>query len=89
MIRSRFKTQSDDYRPMNWPIKHPYWCTGSGGGFGDDEDDPEYSIIVAYADNEEEILSNWPEAYDIDSEEAEEYTFTSRFAKPDWFKEAV
>jgi hypothetical protein len=75
MIKVRFKTYSEDYRPVNWPIKHPYWCTGSGDG---------YSIIVAYADDEAEILSNWPEAFDIDTDAAEEYIFSSRFPKPDW-----
>lgn len=78
MIRARFKANEDDYRPVNWPVKHPYWCTGYGFG---------YSIVVAYADDEEEILRNWPEAEDIDAEEATEYTFTSRFPKPDWFEE--
>lgn len=77
MIRARFKADADDYRPVNWPIKHPYWCTG----YGDD-----YSVIVAYADDEAEILRNWPEARDIESDEAEGYTFTSRFPQPEWHK---
>jgi len=75
MIRVRFKTDSEDYRPVNWPIKHPYWCTGSGEGC---------SIIVAYADDEAEILSNWPEAFDIDVDDVDVYEFSSRFPKPDW-----
>jgi len=78
MIRARFKANEDDYRSVNWPVKHPYWCTGYGDG---------YSIVVAYADNEEEILSNWPEAKEIESEEVEGYTFTDRFPKPEWFTE--
>lgn len=77
MIRCRFKTKHADYRPVNWPIKHPYWCTGEGSN---------YHIIVAYADNEAEIMANWPEAYDLDSSEADDYIFTDRFAKPDWFE---
>lgn len=77
MIRCRFKTTHEDYRPAVWPIKHPYWCTGQGDG---------YWIIVAYADNEEEILTNWPEACDLDSEEAQEYIYTSRFQKPFWME---
>ena len=80
MIRSRFKQPTEDPRPVNWPIKHPYWVSGEGDG---------YHIIVAYADDEAEILANWPEATDIDSEEATEYTFTSRFYKPRWFQEAA
>lgn len=76
MIRARFYANKDDYRPVNWPIKHPYWCTGYSENF---------SIIVAYADNEKEIVSNWPEAIRIDAEEQHDYTFTDRFPKPDWF----
>ncbi len=78
MIRARFKANLDDYRPVNFPLKHPYWCTGY---------DDENSIIVAYADNEAEILKNWPEAKDIDYEERDKYTFTDRFPKPEWFKD--
>ena len=78
MIRARFKVYHEDYRPVNWPIKHPYWCTG----YGED-----HCIVVAYGDDEAEILRNWPEAADIDADEAAEYTFTDRFQKPDWFKE--
>lgn len=76
MIRCRFKTTHEDYRPAVWPIKHPYWCAGQGIN---------YWIIVAYADNEEEILTNWPEAYNLDSEEVDGYTFNDRFQEPDWW----
>ena len=79
MIRARFKVSSEDYRPVNWPIKHPYWCTGYDG-------DGVCATIVAYADDEAEVLRNWPEATGIDAEECTEYVFTERFPKPDWFK---
>lgn len=77
MIRVRFYVPEEDFRPVKWPIKHPYWCSG----YGED-----YAILVAYADNEEEIIENWPDAYQVDvmSEETE-YTFTDRFPKPEWF----
>lgn len=77
MIRARFKANEDDYRPVSWPVKHPHWCTGYGDG---------YSIVVAYADDEDEILRLWPEADEIESEEAESYFFSDRFPKPDWFE---
>lgn len=77
MIRARFKVNPVDYRPVNWPVKHPYWCTGYGPG---------YSIVVAYADDEDEILRNWPEATDIDADEATEYLFTDRFPRPEWLE---
>ncbi len=80
MIRARFKANENDYRPVNWPVRHPYWCTG----YGED-----CAIIVAYAEDESEIRENWPEAEDIDSEVVEGYVFTSRFPKPDWFKDKV
>lgn len=76
MIRARFRANLGDYRSVNWPVKHPYWCSGYG---------KDYSIVVAYADDEAEILRNWPEATDIDAEEKTEYVFTDRFPKPDWF----
>ena len=77
MIRARFKVECEDYRPVKWPIKHPYWCSGY-----DADDNP---ILIAYADNEEQILELWPEAINIDSEKTSDYIFTSRFPKPDWF----
>jgi len=80
MIRARFHAAEPDYRPSKWPLKHPYWCTGYGEG---------YSTIVAYADSEEQILEHWPEANNIDSEECDEYCFTERFPRPDWFQEPV
>jgi hypothetical protein len=30
------------------------------------------------------IAKNWPDAEDIDREEAAEYAYTSRFPKPKW-----
>lgn len=76
MIRARFRADKNDPRPVNWPVKNPYWITGYGDG---------YSIVVAYADDENEILANWPEATEIDSEVRHSYTFTERFPKPEWF----
>lgn len=80
MIRARFYVNANDPRPVNWPIKHPYWVTGYS------MDD--LAVIVAYADNEDEIMQNWPDARDIDADDTEAYTFTGRFPKPDWFRHA-
>ena len=81
LYRVCFKTTEKDVRPVNWPIQHPYWVTGSpleeGGA----------STLVSYANNREYILANWPEATDIDMEEVTHYLFTSRFPRPSWFKE--
>lgn len=78
MLRVRFRANKDDYRPVNWPVKHPYWCTG----YSED-----CSIVVSYADDETYIFNNWPEASDLDVEEVNDYVFTDRFKKPDWFTE--
>jgi hypothetical protein len=81
MKRIRFFTKADDCRPVNWPIKHPYWITGEAG-------DGSYSVLVAYADDEQYIYDNWPEATDLDvMEETDSYTFTGRFPKPEWWTE--
>jgi hypothetical protein len=77
LLRVRFKANEDDPRPVNWPVKHPYWITG----YGDN-----YSVIVSYADSEEYIFDNWPEAKELEIEPVDEYVFTSRFPKPEWFE---
>lgn len=82
MIRARFYIKFDDcdndYRPVKWPIKHPYWCTG--------ETDDSFTI-VAYADDVEEIRELWPEACNIETENVDRIEFTGRFPKPEWYKE--
>ena len=80
MLRVRFQANYEDPRPINWPVKHPFWITGEAG-------DGSYKTVVSYADDYEYIYENWPEAANLTSERVEEYTFTDRFAKPDWFKE--
>ena len=77
MIRARFTVNGDDYRPVEWPIKHPYWCTGYTG---DDK-----AVIVAYADNIAEIRRLWPDAGTIDKELTDDYSFTDRFPRPKWW----
>lgn len=75
MLRVRFKANADDPRPVNWPVKHPFWVTGFGEG---------YAVVVSYADDEEYLLRNWPEARDLDADEVNGYVFTDRFQKPAW-----
>lgn len=82
MIRARFyikKSDCDnDYRPVKWPIKYPYWCSAeSGNSF----------VLVAYAEDEDSIKELWPEAYDINVLEKDtEIRFTLRFPKPEWYE---
>lgn len=80
MIRARFYTSAEDYRPVVWPIKHPYWCTGYSG-------DGEKATIVAYADSVEQLLEWWPDAARVNvlDEGLDTYEFSERFPRPDWF----
>lgn len=82
MIRARFYIGKDDcdndYRPVKWPIKYPYWCSAeSSNSF----------VLVAYAEDEDSIKELWPEAYDINVLEKDtEIRFTLRFPKPEWYE---
>lgn len=78
MIRARFKVPDTDFRPVKWPIPHPYWCTGY--------DFEGSAILVAYADSVEQILEFWPDAEALNSEEVDAYSFSSRFPKPTWLE---
>lgn len=81
MIRARFYIRKDDcdndYLPVKWPIKYPYWCSAeSSNSF----------VLVAYAEDEDSIKELWPEAYDINVLEKDtEIRFTLRFPKPEWY----
>ena len=81
MIRARFfvskKACKNDYRPIKWPIKYPYWCTGENSG---------RFILIAYVDNMDELYELWPEAEQIEWTEKNEIFFSDRFPKPDWYK---
>jgi hypothetical protein len=83
MICVRFFVRDEDYRPVKWPIKYPYWCTG----YGEDREG-EYATLVAYADNVEQLMELWPdaEAIDVFKEDVDKCVFSSRFPKPDWYK---
>lgn len=77
MLRVRFKANGDDYRPVKWPVKHPYWCSGYSG---------DNSIVISYADDVDYIYEHWPEAEDLDIDEVEDYVFTDRFPVPEWWE---
>lgn len=82
MLRCRFyvgiEKTDNDYRPVVWPIKYPYWCSG--------ENETDF-CLVAYVDSMEDLMKQWPEAHDIESEEVDCVEFTSRFPKPEWYEE--
>lgn len=82
MLRVRFtvniKQVEGDYRPIIWPIKYPYWCSG--------ENDTDF-ILIAYVDSLDDLYKQWPEAENIDEEDVNKIIYTSRFTKPDWYNE--
>lgn len=82
MIRARFyirfKDCNGDYRPIKWPIKYPYWCTGESN---------DSFTLIAYADSMEQITGLWPEAYDIEIKEVDEIKFSDRLRKPEWYND--
>jgi hypothetical protein len=80
MILAKFKTNCNNFHPITEQPKHPYWCIGYIGS-------QEYAKMIAYADDTDYILENWPDAIDIDEEEVQCYTFNERCPKPDNFKE--
>ena len=83
-MRVRFYVSSEDYRPVVWPISHPYWCTG----YRLADDDSLTPIVVAYVDDEAQLFEWWPDASDVDvmNEDCSGYTFTDRFPRPEWLK---
>jgi len=84
MLRVRFHANIGDPRPVKWPVKHPFWVTGESIGSG--TDGSAYATVVSYADDEAYIHEHWPEATHLEVEERQEYLFTDRFPKPEWFR---
>lgn len=82
--RYRFKTYSvDDYRPIIFNPKYPWWCSG----YGWENNDKGYAIIIAYLPIEENLLKYWDDAFDIEFTEESEIKFSGRFPKPKYFIE--
>lgn len=79
MIRVRFKTFAADYRPVVFPPKYPWWCTGTNDT---------HATIVTYADFEDQIYTYWPEAEDIDTIDCLGVVFSARFPPPSWWTNA-
>ena len=79
LLRVRFKANYEDSRPVDWPVKYPFWETGRAA-------DGSYAIVVSYADSVDYITAHWPEASDVEvMEENAQVRFTDRFPKPAWF----
>lgn len=78
--RWRFKTTDvQDYRPVTFNPKYPWWCTG----YGEDDLHGEYAIILAYLPAGQLIKDYWPEYFDADLTSKDlNRVFTKRFLKP-------
>ena len=82
--RYRFKTYSvEDYRPLIFNKKYPWWCTGQG-----ENSEGEFAIIVAYLPSDVDFFKYWDDAFDVVFTEEEKIIFTSRFPKPKYFIES-
>lgn len=80
--RCRFRVELDDPRPVTFPPPGPYWVTG-------EDIDGHGKYIVAYVRIRKDVHAFWPEAEDVDATRVKEIVFTSRFERPDWWKEGV
>lgn len=82
MLYCRFylniKEVKEDYRPVIWPIKYPYWYSG---------ETQNNFILVAYVESLNDLYKQWPEAKNVDYENIKKITFSDRFPKPDWYIE--
>ena len=79
--RYRFTTEAvDDYRPLVFNPKYPWWCSGYAG-------DMSNAIIIAYLPEDEDLLKYWDDADNVDYTEKDKIEFSSRFPKPEYFKE--
>lgn len=74
--RHRFKTDADDYRPLEFPPPGPYWVTAGMGAPW---------TLIAYLPPDVDLYKYWPEAKHVDTEEEDKITYTSRFPKPSWW----
>ena len=81
-LRARFHANYDDSRPVKWPPPGPFWESG----FAADES---YSVVIAYVKDPLQVTHFWPEATNIEYESCDKILFSSRFQKPDWWKEAA
>jgi hypothetical protein len=87
-IRYRFKTKSvDDYRPLIFNPKYPWWCSGYGLGGTLDEPEYESAVIIAYLPIDEDLNKYWDDAFDIEFTVHGKIEFSDRFPKPKYFVE--
>lgn len=77
LMRVRFEVPCEDYRPVRWPIKYPYWCSGTTDSS---------SVLVAYTESLLQLLEYWPDAINVDVMDPDAtISFSGRFPRPDWY----
>jgi hypothetical protein len=81
MMRVRFLVPGS-YQPVNWPVEKPYWCTGSNS---------EGNYVVAYVESLDELMCNWPDAFEIDvmEEGLTTFQYSSRMSKPEFMEQGA
>lgn len=78
--RYRFYTKSvEDYRPLVFNPAYPWWCSATGDGF---------VVIVAYLPSDEPLAQYWDDASDVTYTDEETITFSSRFPRPEYYRES-
>lgn len=78
--RYRFETRSvDDYRPIVFNQKYPWWCSGYAG-------DGSTVAIIAYLPVDEDLAKYWDDAENISYSDHEKIEFSGRFPKPDYYQ---
>ena len=75
--RYRFMSDADDYRPVKFPPPGPYWCSGY--------DSEDRYVMIVYLPQGVKLLEYWPEAIEIEENDAYRPQFTSRFPRPEWY----
>jgi hypothetical protein len=82
--RYRLKTYAvEDYRPLVFNEKYPWWCSGYG-----ENSNGEYAVIIAYLPKDEDLLKYWDDAFEVEFTEENSISFSSRFPKPKYFVES-
>lgn len=76
--RHRFYTRADDYRPIVFNKSYPWWCSGEAIDGG-------YHVIVAFLPKTEPLERYWDDAFNVDSQECDGPSFSSRFPQPDYY----
>lgn len=86
--RYRFTTMSvEDYRPLIFNPKYPWWCSGYSLTGAEGGPNIESAVIIAYLPEDEDLAKYWDDADDVEFTEHDKIEFSGRFPKPEYFEE--